>query len=413
MLHKYPFNKEFYVNISGIASKLDDVTDVSKVTSKIQTPTLKRASGLEDIAVPIKRPSYVELPVGSQRRITAGAEFDLRNRPIKTTDISVPRTGIRTTEVTPPPRYVTPEKLDWMKEVRTTAEKIGYDKMADNLTRQIDDIELNINTGKIKTSGDIPEISPELTTLKQKVKQLEENITDVKKGMTVDESVETDRVLNKLNDEIKTKRTPEEQWESAKNITKDMYAELKKPGTLKAAGILAAVITVAALQIKSRTDADRINGTDYRITSIMSSEMGVTILYEPKDTFTLNDNVTLFDTNSTPKIDGDYGLLSRGNGKIVIKGPEIKIRGDSGKLKCFTTVGDQLSQNVADTVRPITQTVAETTGGILGGTASALYESIIPKGLRETISKTWIISLIFCLLISCSGVLVFIMSLAK
>ena len=151
------------------------------------------------------------------------------------------------------------------------------------------------------------------------------------------------------------------------------------------------------IYIKSKIDADRINSTDYQITSITSNANGeIIVLYDPPDKFTLKDTVIISETNSVPVIDVSNDELTYvGIGVIKFSGEEITTDGTSGKLKCRTTVEDQFTQNVTDAAKPLTDIPLNITGNVL--------DKLIPAPLKDFFKNFWWVVLIICILVLSSS----------
>lgn len=389
LFHQYPFSKTEHLTqlgrLAGAASDISRsagaISDAARIGTKTAdvASSLKRVGSLDDLSISPPPSAYTSLPSGPQRRIAAGNEFSSRNlRDMR-------------------------ERLQLKKDVRETAKVLGEQKTVDTLSKQIDELEVEIQN--IKTSEDIPVSSPEL---KDVVKTLDEN-----PGSLVDELTPpnqskfknaADEIIADMKKSEWKNKSPQEKWEAVKDFSKK---------NAKLLGVTALAITLSALYIKSQTDSNRINSTGYTIKKITSSQDTITVTYEPEDKFTKNDVITITDSNSTPKIDGDIQPTFTGKGIFRFKGKKLTIPGDNGKLNVYTSVEDQFAQNVAETTKPITQAAGQTAGAVIGGTLSGVYEALIPSDVRELFSDYWIISLIVCILLCISSSISIILAYAK
>lgn len=253
----------------------------------------------------------------------------------------------------------------------------------DNDLNKIDNID---NITKV---DDIPDITPDTKKL------INETPENIKADLTPENKVKFDQDYKKLFDEIDKpsfkNKSPKEKWETIKNIVKTL-------------SVTAVGVAFLGMYIKAQIDANRINNTEYRITSITSDNNNdVIVLYDPQDKFTLKDTIIISETNSVPIIDGSgVGLTYAGNGIIKFVGEKITTNGNSGKLRCRTTVEDQFAQNVSNAINPIVDIGANVAGNIL--------DKFIPKGLKDFFKNFWWVILIICILsiISSSAAVAFV-----
>jgi hypothetical protein len=282
------------------------------------------------------------------------------------------------TRINPRQTFTTKNAL----EVRKTASIIGDTQYVQRIDKQLDNI---ARITKVEDLADTPELQKAVTKL-----DAGEN---PKKGMTPLEAQEVDKSFKKLFDDIESPSSTKKKWSDLSDAEKSDRMQLY---TKYAVGI-AAVTALSAVLIKSRIDTDRINNTEYTITSITSKDKTISVTYEPKDKFSTRDSFTISESNSNPKIDGEYSIRTATNGKITFDGPStITTNGNRGKMRVFTTFENQVSTNVQKTLRPVTQTV----GDVVKDTVSTLYSSLLPEWLQDIFSKIWIVSLIFCILSS-------------
>lgn len=146
--------------------------------------------------------------------------------------------------------------------------------------------------------------------------------------------------------------------------------------------------SLAAIAINAQITANKINGTEFRITSIRQGTIDkslIEILYEPNYQFTKNDNVIILTSNSQPSINGRYSPINPIAGSFFIKGTVLK-PGDSGTFTCITSYENQFADTVNDLVSPAT-----TLGKNLFGDAL--------KPITDFFSNNWWVSLIFVIFI--------------
>jgi hypothetical protein len=174
-------------------------------------------------------------------------------------------------------------------------------------------------------------------------------------------------------------------------------------------------VTLASIVAVATSNANRINNTDFTITSIKKdpADPSYTIVsYVPEELFTKRDSVIISDSNSSPSIDGEYTAQPIRAGGIRIN-KRISKDGNNGSLKCYTTVSNQTSQQITDIVKPITSTAA----GVAGGVAGDVLTDIIPEALKATglgsslggIPLTsWIFFVVCILMLMCIFILIII-----
>lgn len=242
-----------------------------------------------------------------------------------------------------------------------------------------DDLNKIDNIDNIKNVDDIPN-----DDIKKIVKSSPE---DIKADLPDAQKADFDVNAKKLFDDIDTpdfkSKTPKEKWDSVKKWVKENI------GTMAAAAAGAAIL---GIYLKSKIDADRINNTEYKITSITSDANDeVIVLYDPRDKFSLKDTIIISETNSVPVIDGSgMDLKYVGNGVVSFSGEKITTNGTSGKLICRTTVENQFTQNVTDALEPVVDIPANVVENVL--------DKIIPKGLKDFFKNFWWVILIICIL---------------
>jgi hypothetical protein len=271
-------------------------------------------------------------------------------------------------------------RLDYMLDVRRTAERLGDTNYIKRIDDQLD------NITRINKVDDIADPS-----LQRAVKSLDNGVSP-KKGLKANEAKDVDNSLKKISDDIDTDKSGKK-WKDLSESEKSQRAKRWRNTALTVAG----VTIVSALIIKSKIDTDRINNTEYRISSITERDKIITVMYEPRDKFSTRDSVTISESNSVPKIDGEINIKSATNGKITFEGATaITSNGNTGKMMVFTTFENQFSQNTQDAVRPITQTATD----VVRDTASTLYDGLVPDNLKKFFEQTWIISLIVSIICS-------------
>jgi hypothetical protein len=166
------------------------------------------------------------------------------------------------------------------------------------------------------------------------------------------------------------------------------------------------IAVLAGVGIAAGVNSERINNTEYKITEIKNYENSndkAIIYYSPSDRFSTDDNITLLNTNSTPKIDGNYSsnnIIDTGIGFIHIKSSNITQNGDSGTIKCQTNFGNQFRtvlkndvvKQVIGVAGDVVTTAAEETKDIIG----EIFKDLIGDNL-------WIILIVIIILILLSS----------
>lgn len=387
LFHQYPFGRKEHLTqltrLAGAASDISRATggisDAARAGTRASDLTsLRRTGGLDDLSITPPKSSYTSLPSGPQRRIAAGNEFSSRNlKPSKTS----------------PPESLTSMqyRLDIKQDVRDTARVLGDNKKVDILSKQIDELEIEIGNAKALDDLKTPELRNAMRDWDENPASLVDELTPPGQSKLRDAA---DDVIADMKKPGWKNMTPEEKWQSIKDFGNK---------NAKLLGATALVVTLSALYIKSQIDSNRINSTGYTIKKITSSEDTITVTYEPEDKFTKNDVITIIDSNSTPKIDGDITPTFTGKGVIRFKGKKLTTPGDSGKFSVYTSVEEQFAQNVADTTKPVTQAVGQTAGTVIGSTLGGLYEGIVPSNVRDFFNEYWIISLIVCIIFCISS----------
>jgi hypothetical protein len=266
-------------------------------------------------------------------------------------------------------------------------------KVLDNpskVSKVSDDLNKIDNLDNIKKVDDIPNLGDDA---KKIVKSSPE---DIKADLSDAQKADFDTEGAKLLDEIKT---PEFKSKTFKERLNSMGDWIKKNPKLAATigGVTAVGTAFLGMYIKAQIDTNRINSTDYKITSITSDENDeVIVLYDPQDKFTLKDTIIISETNSVPLIDvSNVELTYVGNGVIKFSGEEITTNGTSGKLQCRTTAEDQFTQSVTDAAKPLTDIPLNIAGNIL--------DRFIPPGLKDFFKNWWWVVLIICILVLSSS----------
>ena len=242
------------------------------------------------------------------------------------------------------------------------------------------------NLDNVKVADDIPDITPDAKKL------INETPENIKADLTPENKVKFDTDVPKILDEIDTPefkaKTSKEKFDSVKNWVKENY---------KLIGATAIGVAFLGMYIKAQIDTNRINNTDYKITSITSDENNeIVVLYDPQDKFTLKDTIIISETNSVPIVDSsNVELKYVGNGVISFSGEEITTNGTSGKLKCRTTVEDQFTRIVTDAAKPLTDIPTDVAGNIL--------DKLIPAPLKDFFKNWWWVVLIICILVLSSS----------
>jgi hypothetical protein len=207
-------------------------------------------------------------------------------------------------------------------------------------------------------------------------------------------------------------------YDNAKAFIKDNY---------KWMGLALGAITLSSMAIVAQTNADKINGTQYTITSIIKDDTNPAysiITYSPNHKFRINDTVTITESNSIDPVDGTdltiYKII--GNGKIRIN-KSIKVDGSKGMLRCKTDFGNQFGGELADLIDPIVTTGIEVGKDLgnefLDATGLPTIDDILKiiqdfftKPL-ETIKEYWWVILIISLLPSISSSIMLLLSSMK
>lgn len=361
----------FYYHLSPF-SNVEHAINIGKLSSKLPPTGIKKMGGLDNLSIK-PPPAYSKIPAGPTRRASAGSDFSARNMP--------------TRKIASPPTKKPPQS-------------VSSKKMPDKIGQQIDEIQAT----PPKSVKDLPD--GEIKNTAQKL-ETPNGQKQIKKDLDADPNAKNavEKGAKDIDAEMKNPK-----WKDLPDSEK--MARIKKYATY--AGIGLAASTLLGMYIKAKVDADRINNTEYTIKSISSGESTtITVKYEPKDQFTTKDNITISNSNSDPKVDGDVTLSSTSNGMIKFEGSKLKVAGDSGTLRCSTTVGNLFGQSVENVTKAAGQAAGGAVGGALGGAATSLYDTLVPKGLRDILSKTWISSLVVCIIIILIVSSIFAMSFYK
>lgn len=164
--------------------------------------------------------------------------------------------------------------------------------------------------------------------------------------------------------------------------------------------------TIASIVIAAVAITNRINNTNYTITSIVkdpSNSSKVIISYTPEDMFTRRDTVIISDSNSTPMIDGEYQIEPIRPGGFKIQ-KTISSQGTSGKFRCITTISNQISNIITQTTLPVASTLAGVAGNVVGEVTGEVVKSSGISNFFSNIfsnvsSVSWI-SLVLCIVIT-------------
>jgi hypothetical protein len=162
--------------------------------------------------------------------------------------------------------------------------------------------------------------------------------------------------------------------------SKDFISKNKKLIAMTIGGIgLATLATIAG------TNSEKINNTNYTITSIKKDDKNPAysiITYTPADKFCISSTITITDSNSIDPVDGDdipiYNIIQ--DGKIKIN-KTIKIEGSSGALRCKTNFSKQLSCTIGDIVEPVVDVALDITKDV---GQNALDQLLDKSGLPTT-----------------------------
>lgn len=358
-LHRFPFGKREHFVPTKIISAASDITrstsaisDAARASTRTaDLASLRRTSGIDDLSRVSSPPSYRSSPVTSPSRTLATENNTILRLNDKLDDLQL--------------RLDRLEVQDAMK---------GLDEISDPTTRNA-------------------------------LKEIADNPASIKQNLSKEAANKLDTEGPKLVDEMKKpawkNMTPEQKWQTVKDFGNKNARLL---------GFTAVGVTLMALYLKSKSDSDRINNTEYTIKRITSSEDTVTVTYEPNDKFTKNDIISIVDSNSVPVIDGEVQPIFTGKGVFRFKGKKITTPGDSGSLSVSTSVENHFAQNVSDTTKPFTQAVGQTASTILGDTFNSLLEGL---GLSDFFNTYWISSLIVCIIFCISSSFAIVLSYVK
>jgi hypothetical protein len=248
------------------------------------------------------------------------------------------------------------QKID--DKVAKVTKKID-DKVA-KVTKKIDDV---AETGKVDDI--VADVS--------KIDDAAKKIDDVAETGKVAKEIDLPPAYSKIDDAAKKiddigAKVPKDPSEFSKFLSKNK-------GRIIGATTLGAIATTAAVL------SEKINKTDYTITSIKkdSTDPSKTIItYKPEDMFTKRDSIMISSSNSNPHIDGEYSIQPLRGGSLRID-KTISKEGNYGIMKCYTSVSNQTTQIINDITKPVTTTV----GGVAGGVISDVLGDIIPSTLQS------------------------------
>lgn len=287
--------------------------------------------------------------------------------------------------------------------------KTSSDKLGDGLTTAAR--RAKKSTGRLKET--VSEFK--LTRMKKPISEVGSEVGSVKKS--VGEIGSEADSARKLVSEVEP--PPYSKIDDATDITKnteelqklkDELAEAQKnPSVMKKFlsenyGKIIAGTTLGAIATAAAITADRINKTDYTITSIKkdSTDPSKTIItYKPEDMFTKRDSIMISSSNSDPHIDGEYSIQPLRGGSLRID-KTISKQGNYGIMKCYTTLSNQTTQTITDLTKPVTSTVAGVAGGVVGDIAGDIIPEVFKSmglgGLGDVPVFSWI-ACVFCIII--------------
>jgi hypothetical protein len=183
-------------------------------------------------------------------------------------------------------------------------------------------------------------------------------------------------------------------------------SSLKKAGIV--AGGLAATGVAAYTFIDPVVEMNRKNSTTYTIIKIEDNSSlidtsAALISISPGEKISLNDTITIVDSDSRPSVDGSYKpskIISDSQFEIVIPS-HILTNGTHGKMTLKTDYNTQLSQTTqaeAGVVTNVLGGVGSVVGNVVGGVGSGLLSGL-------GINYVWIIVIIILILLSSSSII--------
>jgi hypothetical protein len=194
---------------------------------------------------------------------------------------------------------------------------------------------------------------------------------------------------------------------AAKDVAKTSAADVAKKAAIVTGGLAAAGLAAYTF-IDPVAEMNRKNSTTYTITKIEdnSSLIGTSaalISISPGEKISLNDTITIADSDSRPSVDGSYKpskIISDSQFEIVIPS-HILTNGTHGKMTLKTDYNTQLSQT--------TQAEGGVVGNVLGGVGSVVGNVVggVGSGLLSGlgINYVWIIVIIILIVFSSSSII--------
>lgn len=158
--------------------------------------------------------------------------------------------------------------------------------------------------------------------------------------------------------------------------------------------------TLGAIAAAAAITVEKINKTDYTITSIKkdSTDPSKTIItYKPEDMFTKRDSIMISSSNSDPHIDGEYSIQPLRGGSLKID-KEISKQGNYGIMKCYTTLSNQTTQTITDLTKPVTNVAGGVAGDIAGDIIPEVFKSMGLGNIGDVPVFSWI-ACVFCIII--------------
>jgi hypothetical protein len=162
-------------------------------------------------------------------------------------------------------------------------------------------------------------------------------------------------------------------------------------------GLIIGGTTLGVIATAAAITAEKINQTDYTITSIKkdSTDPSKTIItYTPEDMFTKRDSIMISSSNSDPNIDGEYSIQPMRGGSVKIN-KQISKEGNYGIMKCYTSLSNQTTQTITDLTKPVTYVA----GGVVGDIAGDIIPEVLGlKNIGDVPVFSWI-ACVFCIII--------------
>ncbi len=252
----------------------------------------------------------------------------------------------------------------------------GIKKVGGNIGTGIKKVGGNIGTGIKKVGSGLSDTGSKLKSSAKKLGKVGDEVGDITKKIDLPPAYsKLDDIGDIAKDAKKVGQVTDAIGDVANNKS-TMKQFLSNYGTVIVAGT-----TVAAIAASAAIISEKINNTNYTITSIKkdSTDASKTVItYTPEDKFTKRDSVTISNSDSNPSIDGEYSIEPMRAGAIKIN-KQITKQGGSGFLKCYTDVSNQTTQIINEVTKPVTTTA----GGIAGGVISDVFGDVIPSTLKS------------------------------